>query len=195
MACSGLQTLNHEVPMNVNDQLVAEREIRRRLLDYCRGVDRCDADLVAASYHPDAIDDHGVFQGSGHELARFATEAIGEHYDATMHTIGDSIIDFTDDQTAYVETYVFADHRRVDADGESLDRFGARYVDRFERRNDAWRIADRVVVVEWSTTEQLTPVRGVGRYVRGNRDRSDLAFQRTPRDPAVPMPRIGDKPT
>lgn len=186
-------TESTETPMSVNDQLLAEREIRRRLLDYCRGVDRCDADLIASTYHPDAIDDHGTFQGSGHELARFATEAIREHYESTMHTIGDSIIDFTDDRTAYVETYVFADHRKVEADGESLDRFGARYLDRFERRDDAWRIADRVVVVEWHTTEQVTPVRGAGRYVRGRRDRNDLAYQRTPRDPDAEMPRLGDQ--
>jgi len=40
-------------------RLAAESEIRRRLLDYCRGVDRCDAELVASTYHADAIDDHG----------------------------------------------------------------------------------------------------------------------------------------
>lgn len=179
--------------MNITDQLLAEREIRRRLLDYCRGVDRCDADLIADSYHPDAVDDHGAFQGSGHELAQFATEAIREHYESTMHTIGDSIIDFTDDVTAYVETYVFADHRKVEAESESLDRFGARYLDRFELRDDAWRIADRVVVVEWSSTEELRPVPGAGRYVRGSRDLSDLAYQRSPRDADAKLPRMGDK--
>ncbi len=181
--------------MNILDQLKAEREIRRRLLDYCRGVDRCDAELVASTYHPDAVDDHGTFQGSGHDLARFATEAILEHYESTMHTIGDSIIDFADDLTAYVETYVFADHRRVDDDGETLERFGARYVDRFECRDDAWRIADRVVIVEWTDTAPITPTRGSGRYVRGLRDRSDLAYRQTPRDPHAPLPRYGDGPS
>ena len=180
--------------MNITDQLLAEREIRRRLLDYCRGVDRCDADLVAATYHPDAVDDHGSFQGSGHELARFATGMIREHYESTMHTIGDSIIDFVGDRTAYVETYVFADHRRVEEDGgETLDRFGARYVDRFEHRDDAWRIADRVVVVEWADSASITRPRGSGRYVRGRRDRDDLAYRRVPRDPEAPMARYGDR--
>lgn len=178
--------------MHVTDQLMAEREIRRRLLDYCRGVDRCDAELVAAAYHPDAIDDHGAFQGSGHDLAQVATEALLENYEATMHTIGDSIIDFVDDRTAFVETYVFADHRRLGDDGETLERFGARYVDRFEHRDDAWRIADRVVIVEWSDTARITPTRGSGRYVRGLRNHDDLAYRRTPRDPDALMPRLGD---
>ncbi|MCP3990047.1 MAG: nuclear transport factor 2 family protein [Actinomycetia bacterium] len=181
--------------MNVADQLMAEREIRRRLLDYCRGIDRCDAELVASTYHPDAVDDHGAFHGLGHELAHMATEALFEHYESTMHTIGDSIIDFTDEGTAYVETYVFADHRRVDDDGETLERFGARYVDRFEHRDDAWRIADRVVIVEWNDAAPITPTRGSGRYARGLRNPNDLAYQQTPRDPGAPMPRYGDKPS
>ena len=52
----------------IADRLGAEREIRRRLLDYCRGIDTCDVGLVASVYHPDSFDDHGSFQGSGHDL-------------------------------------------------------------------------------------------------------------------------------
>lgn len=178
--------------MDVTEQMVAEREIRRRMLDYCRGIDRCDAELVASSYHDDAVDDHGAFQGSGHDLARFATAALLENYDATMHTLGDSIIDFTDDTTAYVETYVFADHRGHDDDGSFLERFGARYLDRVDKRDGAWRIADRVVVVEWSDLSRIDPVRGEGRYVRGLRNRDDLAYRRTPRQPEAALPRLGD---
>jgi hypothetical protein len=178
--------------MDVNEQLLAEREIRRRLLDYCRGVDRCDTELIASAYHPDASDDHGAFQGTGHELARVVPEVLAEHFVSTMHMIGDSIIDFTDDTTAYVETYVHADHRARTNDGDFLERFGARYVDRFERRGGAWRIADRVVVVEWTDTSPITPPRGAGRYVRGVRDGDDLCYQRTPRDPGAALPRYRD---
>ncbi|MDG2114205.1 MAG: nuclear transport factor 2 family protein [Actinomycetota bacterium] len=175
----------------MTEQLLAEREIRRRMLDYCRGIDRCDAELVASTYHPDATDDHGAFQGSGHDLARFATEALLANYEATMHTIGDSIIDFTDDSTAYVETYVFADHRGVDDDGDFLERFGARYADRFEKREGSWLVADRVVLVEWSDLARITPTRGTRRYARGLRNRDDLAYRHQLRDPAVELPRYG----
>ena len=41
-------------PDSVHD---VEREIRRRLHDYCRGIDRLDAELVASVYFADAIDD------------------------------------------------------------------------------------------------------------------------------------------
>lgn len=180
--------------MQPTDQLLAEHEIRRRLLEYCRGVDRCDAELIGSAYHSDATDDHGVFQGSGHELASFTAAALLEHYDATMHFLGDSLFEFTDDHTAYVETYVFADHRGSNENGQFLHRFAARYLDRFEQRDDAWRIADRVVVVEWSDDAPITAPRGAGRYVRGLRSHEDLAYQRVPRDPDAPLARVGDKP-
>ena len=50
------------------------REIRRRLLEYCRGIDRCDAALVASVYHPDGTDDHGSFVGLGTDFAVYATD-------------------------------------------------------------------------------------------------------------------------
>ena len=179
--------------MDETAQISAERQMRRRLLDYCRGVDRCDAELIASAYHPDATDDHGPFQGSGEELATFVSAALLEHYDATMHAIGDSIFDFADDRTAYVETYVHADHRGHDEEGDYLERFGARYLDRFEERGGEWKIADRVVVVEWADVSRLSPLRGSGRYVSGRRDRDDLAYRRTPRDPNEALPRLGDR--
>lgn len=39
--------------------LLDERDIREVLLRYCRGVDRCDAALIASCYHEDSLDDHG----------------------------------------------------------------------------------------------------------------------------------------
>jgi ketosteroid isomerase-like protein len=143
--------------VQIDDAVVAEREIRRRLLDYCRGIDRCDADLVASVYHPDATDDHGGFSGSGIDFARYATEKLREHAEATMHVIGDSLIDFTSDTTADVETPVLAWHRCRDDDGPYLERFGGRYFDTFERRDGAWKITHRLVTHDWDAKERVTP--------------------------------------
>ena len=46
-------------------RLLDERAIERLLVDYCRGVDRLDAALVASVYHSDGTDDHGSFKGLG----------------------------------------------------------------------------------------------------------------------------------
>ena len=37
--------------------LLDERDIREVLLRYCRGVDRCDAELISSCYHADAVDE------------------------------------------------------------------------------------------------------------------------------------------
>ncbi|MCJ7436647.1 MAG: nuclear transport factor 2 family protein, partial [Acidimicrobiia bacterium] len=50
------------LPMTLQD-LAAQQEIRDVLIRYTRGIDRMDADLVRSTYHPDAHDDHGAYQG------------------------------------------------------------------------------------------------------------------------------------
>jgi hypothetical protein len=139
-------------------QLLAEAAIRRRLLEYCRGIDRCDAALVADVYHADGTDDHGSFQGLGREFAVYATESLARRALATTHTIGDSLFDWIDAATADVETPVLAVHRCTadDGDGEFLERFGGRYFDRFEERDGEWRIAERRLTWDWDVREPVT---------------------------------------
>jgi hypothetical protein len=146
------------------EQLLAERAIRRRLLDYCRGIDRCDAELVASVYWPDATDDHGAYRGSGVDFGRYATEKLREHAEATSHLIGDSIFDVESDDVVLVETPVWAVHRCRDADGEFVERFGGRYLDRFERRDGEWRIADRLVTHDWDVKERIERAFPPGRF-------------------------------
>jgi hypothetical protein len=156
-------------------RLLDERAIERRLVDYCRGVDRGDAPLVASVYHPDGTDDHGSFQGRGADFAQYVTRRL-ERYDATMHTIANTTIDFTGRDTANVECHVCARQRRSDDDGVVLETFGGRYVDRFERRNGDWRIAHRVLVHEWDKVERVELAFPPGRYREGVRGRSDPSY-------------------
>ena len=51
--------------------LLDRQEIYDCLVRYCRGVDRLDSELILSAYHPDAIDDHGMFVGSPQEFANF----------------------------------------------------------------------------------------------------------------------------
>lgn len=129
----------------------AERAIRRCLTDYCRGIDRCDAVLVASVYHPEATDDHGSFVGSGTDFARLATTKLRAYARTTTHFIGEPIIDFVSPTVAEVETPVIAWHRVADAEGEFLENFCGRYFDRFECRDGDWRIADRRLTRDWDT--------------------------------------------
>jgi hypothetical protein len=158
------------------ERLLAERTIRQLLLSYCRGIDRCEAERVASVYHDDATDDHGTYKGLGVEFGTYATERLREHAEATMHFLGDSIFDWINADTVRVETYVEAVHRCTDAIGPVLERFGGRYVDRIERRNGEWKIADRVCVREWDGKDRLEPWFPPGRFSEGRRNRTDLCY-------------------
>ena len=51
-------------------EMLDSHQIQKMLVDYCRGIDRCDVELVASVYHDDAVDDHGIFRGLGKDFAR-----------------------------------------------------------------------------------------------------------------------------
>jgi SnoaL-like protein len=136
--------------------LIAKDEIRDVLMRYARGVDRGDAELITSCFHPDAVDDHGGIELTGTEAgARFtrnnrvsASGAAGQHFQGniTIEVEGD---------TAYAETY-FISYLVVDRGGAEYTRLrGARYLDRFEKR-DVWRIAYRVVVDDWDRLDRVT---------------------------------------
>ena len=172
---SALVLLEWGAPVS-DDNQAAERAIRRKLLEYCRGIDRGDADLVASVYHPDATDDHGAFTGPGVDFANYATQRLRKHTEATWHMIGDPLIEFVGADLAHVETYVQAVHRCSDGDGQYLERFGGRYVDRFECRSGHWAIAHRLCIHEWDCLERIRPAFPAGRFTEGRRDRSDPAY-------------------
>ena len=157
-------------------RLLDERAIRRRLVDYCRGVDRGDAALVASVYHPDGTDDHGSFRGLGTDFAEYVTGRLGARFDATMHTISNEAVTFTGPDSALVECHVCARQRRADGDDVVLETFGGRYVDRFERRSGEWRIAHRTVVHEWDKVERVELAFAPGRFTEGARGRSDPSY-------------------
>ncbi len=135
--------------------LLAEREIRRRLVDYCQGIDTCDVALIASAYHVDSFDDHGSFKGTGHAFATYAADSLRQRYLATQHTTADPAIDFTEATVAHVTTYVEARHVAVVEAGHELLTFAGEYRDRFAFRDGAWRITERVVIHAWDKTETI----------------------------------------
>jgi ketosteroid isomerase-like protein len=134
-----------------------QQEIADVIHRYCRGIDRCDFDLVRSCYHPDGIDDHGDFRGGVEEFIAYVQRGIG-HYEHTMHFIGNTLIEPAGDE-ARAESYLVAYHHLL-ASRTKPERdyvVGLRYVDDFERRAGEWRIAARVCVFEWSRIDALAP--------------------------------------
>jgi 3-phenylpropionate/cinnamic acid dioxygenase small subunit len=163
------------------EQLVARAEIEDCLCRYARAVDRRDWPALRACFHEDAVDHHGEFHGT---VDRFIDWVSRRHAAVpfSMHLLGNCLIEFQDDASAAVETYFVALQRRESraadgaVDGTDFEVYG-RYVDRFERRNDAWRVAERRVVYDSTSTRPSTNHLRALVGVIGSRDRSDPVFQ------------------
>jgi len=159
-------------------ELVDRAAIHDVLMRYCRGVDRCDEELVRSAFHLDAVDDHGYWKGPGWDFAAFIVRDIARRSSATTHAVANELIELHGDAAA-VESYVFAYLCPPGGGAPVVNLFAGRYVDRFERREGEWRIARRTVVHDWSrqlptTDESLgLPLDG---FAQGRRDRSDPVF-------------------
>jgi hypothetical protein len=139
------------------DQLAAsEVAALRRLLDhqaivdcitrYARGVDRADDALVRSAYHPDAVEDHGAYIGGVDGLVAFLGAAHAPFPGYQRYVTNHSIDIAADRSEAHAESYYLCVLRK---EGSGLLANGGRYIDRLSRPGGEWRIARRVVVMEW----------------------------------------------
>lgn len=134
------------------DQLASWHDIYRLCCDYMRGQDRLIPDLHRSVFHDDATTDYGPFKGDADEFVAFAQQVLRPHL-ANHHMIGQVSIDF-DGEIAFGEVYFQAFHRIVDEAGDEQDFWVAgRYIDRYERRAGAWKIAHRSELVDWLRSE------------------------------------------
>jgi len=137
---------------------LADREaIRDCLYRYCRGIDRRDEAALRSAYWPDATDRHGPYSGSAEGFISWAMAAL-ERSERSIHHVFNVLIAFEGGAAALVESCFSARQRQPDAQGvmRQWDLAG-RYLDRFEKRGDEWRIAARTVVYDW-VQEQALPV-------------------------------------
>ena len=146
---------------------------------YCRAVDRRDPDLLLSAYHGDAVDDHGVYKGPASGLVEFM---LNDGRAVVHHQISNIVIE-VDGDVARTECYLDAVHRREDETGRWDELLKCRYIDRFERREGAWRIAHRRVVYDWGRIEPATEGWWdviEGDWTFGSRDRSDPVYEHGP---------------
>ena len=126
---------------------LADREaIRACIHQYCRAVDTQDEALLHDVYWPGAIDDHVEFRGPKEEFVAWSLPRLGA-LDFIKHMITNTEISI-DGAMAMVDSYYQAIAGFTDAQGNSRNVVSLGiYRDRFERRDDAWRIADRKVIL------------------------------------------------
>ncbi len=161
---------------NALEILEAERAIQSVLTQYARGVDRCDESLLRDCYWPDSTDDHGDYKGSGYGFAAWVVDLLAKVFSSTQHAISNTRIECSlDDDLARVESYVVARHI-TRADPPGLVEVGGRYLDRFSRRGGQWRIARRVVVVDWSRISLIETSVPAGEFQQGRRMPDDPSY-------------------
>jgi ketosteroid isomerase-like protein len=173
-------------PTDAQIQALLDKEDCRELVrNYARGLDRCDAEMMKRSFHPDALFEQvGHFNGNAHEFCDFAANLL-KTLGPQQHMAGQHIVELHGD-TAYGECYGLSFHRLNTPQGESVDSLlGARLLDRYERRDDVWKIAHRRTIVEWNLdvpTNETMGAGGLGETElkdehRGRKDREDPIYQ------------------
>jgi SnoaL-like domain len=152
------------------DEPTINLAIHTALLTYCRGIDRLDGAMVASAFHPGAeLVDYGPQPLTIETFADYAPGSLAKKFVATQHRISNVRIELDDARTsAKVETYVLAFHVQDVDNIRLLHTFNGRYIDRFEERNGAWKIAKRVLRNDWSKVETIdAPMSGT--YVASGR--------------------------
>ncbi len=163
--------------------LVDKQEIHEALMRYCRGVDRGDERLTLSAFHEGARDNHHGVEELASERFAMRTPPAKRTIKAISHNICNELIQ-VDGDVAHSESYFIAYHR-IEHEGRELDWIlGARYVDRFERRNGSWRIAHRTVVFDWQRfddvsdpPEGLQQVTAFDRAEHGTRTSADFSYR------------------
>jgi hypothetical protein len=158
------------------DDLLARAEIHSVLMRYCRAVDRGDVELLRSVYHDQALDHHGSYHGSGYDFAPYIVSKMDSVDLNGQHHITNILIEL-DGDTAKVESYFFAVHPYLDAEGRpALGLIGGRYLDDFACIDERWAIARREVILDWSRARVDGPDwLGAVAYPHGARRDADLS--------------------
>ena len=182
--------------MEALHQIVRELQDRQAIQDvlatYSRAIDRLDRELLLSVYHPDAIDDHGVFIGNREEFADWAVAMHTASHLSHQHCILNHTCDL-DGDVAHTETYYM--FVAMNRSGQPMASSGGRYIDRMEKRNGRWAIAARVCLRDWAPLKEIpesldqsrmTIVQNQHETIRAlmrngpqpSRDRNDISYQR-----------------
>lgn len=144
-----------------------------------RGNDRFDTELVASSFHPDAVHDNGRRRVHAHGYGEHANAAHGTLFDANLHNVTMHMCEI-DGDVAHAESYSLG--LFLDKGAETGRIMAGRYIDRLERRGGEWRIALRRATVEIAIEGQAKLPGGLSlqgsEYLKGHRDRTDPAYAR-----------------
>jgi hypothetical protein len=157
------------------DQVIAEAAIKDIQMRYCRACDRMDFELLRSCFHPDATTEYfGTADVDGFlEMGRQALP----NFVKTTHNTGNQNVEVNGD-SAWAEHYTVATHRlAADDSGPERDFItSVRYVDHLECRDGDWRIAKRVLILDWTRVDPVGDIGEEPAVQMGCRDRNDASY-------------------
>ena len=115
---------------------------------YSRGIDRADAGLLHEVFWPDARIVGELYSGGVSEFIGFSVAGGLKNWDRMMHIIANSVIRIEGDRA--VSESLFYGYHVGHAGATTGDLIiSGRYLDRFEKRDDEWRMSEKTILFEW----------------------------------------------
>lgn len=128
-------------------QLLDRQQIADCIALLARGEDRRDGEILKRCFWPDATIDFGVFAGPFDTYITWVVPG-DPALPVTLHTLGQSVVELKGD-VALVETHITSYHRLDNGEEHRDTVIGGRYLDRLEKRDGEWRIAERTMLYDW----------------------------------------------
>ena len=130
-------------------EMLDEFALRKLVHAYCRAVDRGDFAKLRNLYHEDAVDAHGEFSTGSVDEFLGTLAASRPHIQSMQHNI--TTVNFAiDGDRAEGEIYTIAIHTFGSGDRDVDVIVGGRYLDKYEKRQDIWKITERTIVTDWA---------------------------------------------
>ena len=130
-------------------EMIDEFALRKLVHAYCRAVDRGDTERLRDLYHHDAVDAHGGFSAGTADQFLQELAAARPYIRSMQHNV--TTVNFAiNGDAAEGEIYTIAVHTLV-GKGRDVDLVvGGRYLDKYEKRDDTWKISERTIVTDWA---------------------------------------------
>lgn len=139
------------------DELLAKQSLHELMSAYCRAVDRADEDALRSLFHPEAIVNGGVVNGTAAAFASGVSSWLRANAPVAFHTITNEYFEISGDY-AVGECYVLAINTTRGDTGNTDTITAGRYLDRFERRGGEWKFIEHTFVMDCNLNQPSSAV-------------------------------------
>lgn len=169
------QNADVEELREIVQDLYARESIRQKLYQYCRSVDRADADLGYAVFAEDSDCDYSPdFRGTGKDLIDWVVESAEGSVSHSSHQLTNITIQVDGDKAGSEAYCRVCMSTPVDESNYSWFEGSVRYSDTWEERDGDWVIVTRVTT--WDCGMSI-PYEINMEPVNTSRDKNDPSYQ------------------